>query len=163
MTDWHATVEYPGTLDVDQAAALASAAAPKFVVVKVDGGRGRTGISFGVEASTVRQAFDLAHRQARELVAGVTTVAPVVVDLRTDEALAVDLEQPVVPELVDGPGAQEILGGISQQRLTQLRDRDDFPEPIQTFGAGRAVWTKAAIEAFAARPRKPGRPPKQTR
>lgn len=65
--------------------------------------------------------------------------------------------QPVVPELVDSTAAREILGGISQQRLSELAARGDFPVPVATF-AGRRVWIRSQIEAYGRRERKPGRP-----
>ena len=43
----------------------------------------------------------------------------------------------------------EILG-ISRQRVGQLAEGDDFPEPISVLAAGR-VWKRTDIEAWARR------------
>ena len=48
-------------------------------------------------------------------------------------------------------GSQEIgvlLGGLSRQRVQQLINRDDWPEPEVTLAMGK-VWKRADIEAWA--------------
>lgn len=157
MTQWNATVEYDRAVAEDQGAELAGRG--EFTVVSIDAGRGRTRISFGVAASTLRQATDATHRTARELTTGVDIGQAVAVRILTDEDLAAELERPTIPPLVDSTGAREILG-VSQQRLSELlTTRVDFPQPIDTFAGGRHVWVRAAIEGFEKRwVRKPGRP-----
>ena len=46
-------------------------------------------------------------------------------------------------------GAQEIRGllGVSRQRVCQLAERPDFPEPVAVLSRGR-VWALADIEAW---------------
>jgi prophage regulatory protein len=52
-------------------------------------------------------------------------------------------------------GPQEVaeLLGVSRQRLQQLAERPDFPEPVAVLALGR-VWETAAIREWA---RKTGR------
>jgi hypothetical protein len=53
----------------------------------------------------------------------------------------------------------EILG-VSRQRVMQLRQRDDFPEPVAELAAG-PVWKMFNLQRFIREwPRKPGRPKK---
>lgn len=59
-------------------------------------------------------------------------------------------------------GVSEIaqLLGVSRQRVMQLRQRDDFPEPVAELAAG-PVWRMFNLQRFIAEwPRKPGRPKK---
>ncbi len=159
---WHATVDYIGAITDQQGQDLVERAGD-FVAVTIDRERDRTRVSFGVPAGTLRRATEAAHPIARELAAaGGITGAPVAMRILTDDELAAELERPLIPPLVDSTGAREILGGISQQRLSQLVDEHaDFPEPIERFAGGRGVWVRAAIEAFEQRwERKPGRPRK---
>lgn len=160
MTDWHVTVEYDKAITEDQAEAIV--ARGDYPTVTVDRDRGRTAISFGVTASTVRQAMDAAARTARDLTAGTDAGAAVKLRILTEADLADELERPTIPPLVDSTGAREILGGITQQRLSELaQTHPDFPEPIERFAGGRAVWVRAAVEGFAKRwDRRPGRPRK---
>lgn len=160
MTQWHATVEHNKPITEDQADTLLGAAGD-FAVIRIDRGRGRTTLSFGVDAGTLRQATDAALRQARDLTAGVDVGQAVAVRILTDEDLAAELERPTIPPLVDSTGAREILGGITQQRLSELlHTREDFPQPIDTFAGGRHIWVRAAIQGFEQRwTRRPGRPP----
>lgn len=65
--------------------------------------------------------------------------------------------RPTLPELVSAPEAAEILG-VSPQRIHQIAtDNGGFPEPVYELRAGK-LWLRAAVEAFASRERKPGRP-----
>jgi predicted DNA-binding transcriptional regulator AlpA len=52
-------------------------------------------------------------------------------------------------------GVAEIadLLGVSRQRVDQLAERDDFPNPAAVLAAGR-IWKRADIEAWG---RKAGR------
>ncbi len=51
---------------------------------------------------------------------------------------------------VDLVGLTEIaeLLGVSRQRVDQLAQGDDFPEPVSVLAAGR-VWKRADVEAWA--------------
>lgn len=65
--------------------------------------------------------------------------------------------RPTLPELVSTPEAAEILG-VTAQRLHQLAaGNPGFPDPMYELRAGK-LWLRSAIEAFASRERKPGRP-----
>lgn len=158
MTQWHATVTYDRAVSDDQAGQIAGRG--EYTTVAVHRDRDRTTIGIGVEAGTLRQATDAAQRLARELTAGIVTAAPVALRVLTEDELAAELAEPQIPALVDSTGARELLGGISQPRLFELRQtRDDFPDPVATFAGERHVWTEASILGFAKRwDRRPGRP-----
>lgn len=50
---------------------------------------------------------------------------------------------------VDLVGLTEIADlGVSRQRVDQLAQGDDFPEPVSVLAAGR-VWKRADVEAWA--------------
>jgi len=58
-------------------------------------------------------------------------------------------------------GAQEIaqmLGGISRQRVQQLVNRKDFPDPAVTLGMGKVWHTDDVIEWAEAHDRTVERP-----
>lgn len=61
-----------------------------------------------------------------------------------------------LPELVGPAEAAEILG-VSRQRIHQLANQPSFPEPLVKVKMG-TLWAATAIEAFAQRGRRPGRP-----
>lgn len=48
--------------------------------------------------------------------------------------------------------------GIARTTITEHADRDDFPEPVATFGRSW-VWLGAEVELWRATPRPAGRPP----
>jgi hypothetical protein len=52
------------------------------------------------------------------------------------------------------------LLGVSRQRVSELRNRPDFPSPIAELAAG-PVWTRTSLNQFIESwPRRPGRPRK---
>jgi predicted DNA-binding transcriptional regulator AlpA len=64
-----------------------------------------------------------------------------------------------VPELAGLAEVAAILG-VSRQRVRELAERDDFPQPVAQLSGG-AVYVKSAIEAFNNHwNRKSGRPGK---
>lgn len=163
MTDWHVSIEYDGLISEDQGTELVERAG-QFVVVTLDGERNRTRASLGVEASTLRQATDEAWRRARQITAGIVTGQPVALRIITDAELAAELERPAVPDLVDTAAARELLGINTQQRMSEIEQREDFPEPVAVVSGGRRIYTRASIEAFGQRwDRRPGRPRKTTK
>lgn len=81
------------------------------------------------------------------------------VELLRDDELERELARPTFPDVV-GSGEVLELMGISKQRLWQLRQTDDFPQPMVTLSA-TPIWMRAAIESFMERwNRKVGRPSK---
>lgn len=79
------------------------------------------------------------------------------VEVRTDEALAAELDRPQIPDLAGGKEVAELLG-VSKQRLHQLTGREDFPNPILRLASG-PVWLVESIRAFERGwSRRPGRP-----
>jgi hypothetical protein len=83
---------------------------------------------------------------------------PVVrVEVTRADVLDEQLARPVMPEVVSGPEAADILG-VSTQRVHQLAvENSQFPAPVYDLRAGK-IWLRSAVEAFAARERRPGRP-----
>ena len=55
------------------------------------------------------------------------------------------VERPVV--LVDVPGIARMLGGVSRQRVHQLAQRPDFPQPVATLAVGK-IWLRADVEKW---------------
>lgn len=75
------------------------------------------------------------------------------------DVLDAENAKPTLPELVSVPEAAEILG-VSPQRVRELSAANPgFPEPMYELRTGK-LWLRDAIDAFARRDRKPGRPPK---
>lgn len=66
----------------------------------------------------------------------------------------------VIPALVSGREAADLLG-VSRQRVHQLvAQHPDFPAPVAKLACG-SIWLLADVEAFARTwSRKPGRPTK---
>lgn len=157
---WNASIEYDGAITDDQGVELVGRDAD-FPIVTVNRDAGRTRVSIGVEASTLRKAVDEAWRQARALTDGIVTGEPVSIRVVSDEQLAEELLNPPLPALVDSAGAREILGVTTQPQMYQLERRPDFPAPVAELSGGRRVYVRAAVEAFGSTwERKPGRPRK---
>lgn len=75
------------------------------------------------------------------------------------DVLDAENAKPTLPELVSVPEAAEILG-VSPQRVRELSSTSSaFPEPMYELRTGK-LWLRDAIDTFARRDRKPGRPPK---
>lgn len=53
-----------------------------------------------------------------------------------------------VHHLVGSAEIGRMLGGLSRQRVQQLIQRDDWPEPEVVLDMGK-VWKREAIEAWA--------------
>jgi hypothetical protein len=159
---WNVVVEYDGTISEDQGVELVGRPAD-YPIVGIDRAAGRTRVSFGVEASTLRQATDAAWKTARELATGIITGPAQSIRIVTDEQFIVEAKRPPVPDLVDSKGAMEILHVGTLKRFYELQERADFPHAVATLSGNREVFTKASIEAFNQRwapTRKPGRPRK---
>lgn len=81
------------------------------------------------------------------------------VELLRDDELERELSRPTFPDVIGSGEVLEVMG-ISKQRLWQLRQTDDFPQPMVTLSA-TPIWMRAAIESFMERwNRKVGRPSK---
>lgn len=63
-----------------------------------------------------------------------------------EDVLAVELEEPNLPDLLGATEAAALLG-VSRQRLHQLRSDGRFPSPLLEL-AGGPIWMRAAVEAF---------------
>jgi hypothetical protein len=161
MATYYATAEWalrdePTTGTVTTAAHLAT-------VVTVDTTSQRLTARWTIDTSTLRQAVDQAYKAARDATPdGATLGAVEVIDADT----AATRIRSAPPAMVGAVGAGQILN-VSKQRVAQLAgpgpDADpDFPP--STDVDGRRVWSRAAVEAYAARrqPRKPGPKPRTT-
>lgn len=86
-------------------------------------------------------------------VADVLAVEVVDADV-ADERLA----RPDIPDLVTAVDVAEMLG-VSRQRVHQLAERSDFPDPLLHLGG--PIWVRAGVQAWAETwPRRSGRPPR---
>lgn len=95
---------------------------------------------------------------AREHLADYVDARPMAIHVVTAAAYEAQSAAPTLPPLVSAPEAAEILGGISRQRVHQLRSNPHFPAPLFELRTG-PVWDARAIEKFAREwDRKPGRP-----
>lgn len=84
--------------------------------------------------------------------------APAVLEVLEEEEYIRRADEPTLPELVSAPEVAQILGGVSRQRVHQLRETAAFPAPLYELRTG-AIWDRRAIERFAREwTRKPGRP-----
>lgn len=102
----------------------------------------------------VLKAAGMAVRVARH----VTSAVPVGVEVVSDAEHERRAEESTLPRLVSAPEAAEILGGISRQRVHQLRVAGVFPAPLFELRTG-PIWDARAIEKFAQHgSRRPGRP-----
>lgn len=80
------------------------------------------------------------------------------VDLMDERYQELELNQK--PEQYAGVSEIAATLGVSRQRISELRTRDDFPAPIAELAAG-PMWTMSSLRRFIdAWDRKPGRPRK---
>ena len=79
-----------------------------------------------------------------------------VLEILVQTAAEQEQSGPVLPKLLGLSEVGEMLG-VSRQRVTQLRQRADFPDPVQTLRSG-PVWTAPSLRHFQATwDRSPGR------
>ncbi|MGO9873440.1 MAG: helix-turn-helix transcriptional regulator [Acidimicrobiia bacterium] len=79
------------------------------------------------------------------------------VHTRTFDEHDAELAQPAYPELVGVAEIAELIS-VTRQRVSEMRGRPGFPEPIAELRSG-PVWTRASVDRFVEEwPRKPGRP-----
>lgn len=130
-----------------------------------DDDTGRLTLTFEVDAATSRQAAETALRTAGSNAAhGVALGRPTRMLVMPTEDFIAEAEHPGALEL---SGVAEIAGllGVSRQRVVQLIEREDFPNPVSRLASG-PIFTTASVDAFKKRwepGRKPGRPwPKST-
>lgn len=87
---------------------------------------------------------------------------PAGMDVVEEEEYIRRADEPTLPELVSAPEVAQILGGVSRQRVHQLRETAAFPAPLYELRTG-SIWDRRAIERFARDwTRKPGRPARVT-
>lgn len=53
-----------------------------------------------------------------------------------------------VGELAGAAEIRRMFGGVSRQRVQQIVNRKDFPEPFDVLDMGK-VWKRADVEAWA--------------
>jgi len=110
--------------------------------------------AFAKVASTAIEIFDAACEKT-----GITHKGVARLDILTEPYLERDLQRE--PEEYAGVSEVAELMGVSRQRVSEIRARDDFPEPVAELAAG-PVWAVSSLRSFVANwPRKPGRPARQ--
>lgn len=98
-----------------------------------------------------------AAMSVREVVTRVLGRQPYSVEVVSEQVHVKRADAPTLPELVSAPEVAEMLGGISRQRVHQLRATASFPQPLYELRTG-PIWDARAIRHFAEHwERKPGR------
>jgi hypothetical protein len=166
--DWfsvHLEARTPSGTQHEQGAALDASAADELMDLLTDydgivsAGTGSWDVTISVEApdspAAAARAVDLIAMYGHK--AGMPPWPPVRIEAVRQDILDAENARPTLPELVSAPEAADILR-VSPQRLHQLASENaSFPEPMYDLRAGK-LWLRAAVEAFASRERKPGRP-----
>lgn len=115
---------------------------------------GRIIVTSWIDAPSAVKASMLAEEQIGTIV----HLEPIAIETVTTEDHERVAEAPTLPHLVSAPEIAELLGGISRQRVHQLRSLKSFPAPLVELRTG-PIWDAAAIEKFGQEwTRKPGRP-----
>lgn len=118
-------------------------------------------LEFDVDADSPGRAAVCGQEIAEDLL---PRVGAHVMALRSVRAMSVAEQErfvasPAVPALVDVAEVARQLG-VTKQRVAQLRNRPDFPDPVAELDA-RPVWTEASVACFVQSwHRRPGRRPK---
>lgn len=95
---------------------------------------------------------------AAEAIGNIVHLEPIAIEALTSEVYEIQADEPTLPRMVSAPEIGEMLGGISRQRVYQLRSLEEFPAPLVELRTG-PIWDAAAIEKFGREwTRKPGRP-----
>lgn len=161
MIEWTVTVHVatPAPLSEEQLITLDEAAEKEDGSVSA---RGVDGPGFTFRVTVPSESLEyatgggiyMADSLARDHDGTIVGVVAETAELAEKHALA-----PSTPELLAATDVAELLG-VSRQRVWQLQERPEFPEPYVRLGSG-PVWTRPAIERFAESwERKPGRPAK---
>lgn len=127
----------------------------------VAGDREGVSATLDIRASSPAQAADEAQRTVHEYLekVGARVVGFTGLSAITAEEQERTLATPIVPPLLGVTEVSRELG-VSKQRVAQLRDRPDFPDPVAELAAG-PVWTQASLSRFIEQwDRSPGRPKK---
>jgi hypothetical protein len=118
------------------------------------------GVQASVRAADANQAFSRAFEGFGKALAdvGIEAVQPfraeLVQEVLVDRLLKHDSR---IPQLVGLAELAKLLG-VSKQRVSELRARDDFPKPIADLAAG-PVWALPMLQRFLKEwPRRGGRP-----
>ena len=121
---------------------------------------GRLGVQMHTEAPSIRKGLDAAVRAVTDALRAVELRGEVI-DARVMTAAEFERQQmcPTLPPLMGLAEVAEFLG-VSRQRVNQLVKENPqyFREVVRT--ASGPLYAEAAVSAFKARRRRPGRPPK---
>jgi hypothetical protein len=154
--DWRADVELAGQLDDEQLEDLASDAP----IIHYNTASHVLRLQFTVHADDVgaaaREALAAVDRMpaVQRLIAGEVLGAPRALHVQDTLSHAAGLP------LIDATEAARRLG-VTPGRLRHLRAGNaEFPKPVLTLSGGVQVYEAAAVDAFARKHRRPGRPSK---
>ena len=115
---------------------------------------GRIIVTSWIDAPSAVKASMLAEEQIDNII----HLEPVAIETFTAEDYERAADAPTLPHLVSAPEIAEMLGGITRQRVHQLRSLESFPAPLVELRTG-PIWDAAAITKFDQEwTRKPGRP-----
>lgn len=160
MSTWSARVDWEGLdLTDDQLLTIAEKLDPLAGAVTTISRHNRTSAQLTVEASTLRQATDIALTAVREAThaAGVR-FSPTRVDVVDAATFEAELEDLNIPALV---GAAEIatLAGVSRQRAGQLQKLAGFPREVARTSTSGPLQIRTQVEDWIQTwKRAPGRP-----
>ncbi|MHA6626928.1 helix-turn-helix transcriptional regulator [Pseudonocardia sichuanensis] len=149
----HVTTDITAVTD-EQLDDLVEAFAPVAGVPSMLGGRLSVQLTVVTEHPRLADASEHAEAVTIDVlrrvgIANARTGRAVGVEVLTTEEFDRRLGLPTdVDDLVSTTEAGEILG-VARQRVLQLADRDDFPEPVRRGQRG-LFWSAAALRRFAA-------------
>lgn len=150
---WVTTLTYDGEVDEEVLVQWAEEFEPHDGSVAALPGRGFT-VTIWLDGGDLLKAAITARDLADSLVSGNL----VTVETATAEEYERRADAPTLPEMLSAPEVGEMLGGISRQRVYQLHDNPDFPQPLLRLRTG-PIWDARAVEKFRATwARKAGRP-----
>lgn len=114
----------------------------------------------GVDVTVWVDGFDVfkASVAAAERAHPIVHAEPIAISVVSEAEFERAADAPTLPRLVSAPEVAEMLGGITRQRVHQLRSLASFPAPLVELRTG-PIWDASSIERFEREwERKAGRP-----
>lgn len=157
---WVVSVEFTGPVSEDHEA-LAVRVIEEAAGVSVghaSSAPGRVGTIITVDSASWGNAASIVSSAVKRVLGPAWDL----VDLRvqTEAEQEAELERPVFPPMLGITEAADILG-VTRQRASQLFAEGRLPTPVVELASG-PVFVESAVRAFAAQPRRAGRPAKVT-
>ncbi|RYE39987.1 MAG: hypothetical protein EOP24_42495 [Hyphomicrobiales bacterium] len=155
MGTWVVNATYELDEQAETLADFLEASLESYDATVSSGVNGRTDVTAYIEAWDPHKAFNVILDDIAAMLP--TDRLPVAVQVMTEDEWFRRADEPSLPELMSAPEVGDLLG-VSRQRVHQLRETRDFPDPVVDLRTG-PIWAASAIASFAAKwARKPGRP-----